>query len=463
MTISAIINIAKEYLLIGVVLLLFTFVVGYFLVYKKILKGKSKLELRKTINYSILFIYIIVVLGATLGIRTSGTEGTNLHLFSSYIEAWNSFSAVEWRNIILNILMFVPLGILLPLMFKKCEKFWVTYSIGFLSTLFLEILQFITRRGIFEIDDIFNNTLGCIIGYGIAYIILLCIKNKSEKTNNGLHLAGFQVPLFLTIIAFSTIFVSYSKQELGNISSKYIYTQDMSEKTVSTDMEFENKDEKAYVYKATVGTKEESLNLANEILSRVNSKVDESENITYDETMVYKSSDGMYSVWVNYAGLTSRYTDFNNFEKNNKSGLSLEQVKKIIKPFGIHIPDEVNFKDEGNGMYTISVNMVNSGDQCLDGQFTCSIKEGDVVSDFNNNIISYERYKEYEIISEKEAYNKIVNGEFKNYSYNDISKINIKDMELAYEMDSKGFYQPVYRFTIKGNEGNREIVIPALK
>lgn len=467
MSVSAIINIAKEYLilgLVGVVLSVFLFLIGYFLVYKKLLKGKKQLEIKKIGKYSILFIYIIVVLGATFGIRTAGAEGTNLHLFSSYKEAWNSFSAVEWRNIILNILMFVPLGILLPLMFKKCEKYWVTYLIGFLATLFLEVLQFITKRGIFELDDIFNNTLGCIIGYGIARIILLCLRDKSGKQQNeGLLFATFQIPLCITVIAFSAIFINYSKQELGNLQIRYTYAQDMSNINVSTDMKLKNKSEKAYVYKASVGTKEESLNLANEILKVVNSKVDESQNNAYDETMVYRSSDEKYNIWVNYVGLTTSYTDFNQFEKKGKSGLSLNEIKKIMKPFGVETPTAVDFTDEGKGIYTISVDMLKSGGYYLDGNLRCTITEGNIVSDFDNNIISYNKYKEYEIISEQEAYDKILKGEFRNHSDENLSKITIKDVKLVYEMDSKGFYQPVYRFIIEGNKMDKEILIPALK
>lgn len=187
MSITAIINIAREYLLIGIIgafLASILFFIGYFVVYRRLLKGTKRLKVSKVASCSIFFIYIIVVLGATLGIRSSDYGGNiNLHLFSSYIAAFNSFSKVEWRNIILNILMFVPLGVISPLIFVKCRKFWVTYLVGFLSTVFLELIQLVTGRGIFELDDIFNNTLGCIIGYGIVMIFILGFidKKKYEK------------------------------------------------------------------------------------------------------------------------------------------------------------------------------------------------------------------------------------------------------------------------------------------
>ena len=124
MSISAIINIAKEYLLLGIIVVVLAsiiFSIGYLVVYRRLLKGTKRLKVSKVALWSIFLIYIIVVLGATLGTRSSSYVGNiNLNLFSSYIEACNSFSKVEWRNIILNILMFVPLGILLPLISRQC-------------------------------------------------------------------------------------------------------------------------------------------------------------------------------------------------------------------------------------------------------------------------------------------------------------------------------------------------------
>ena len=338
MRILSVIQLARQYILLGSIGLIFAialFLAGYFIVYKICLKGKKKLKISKVALLSVFFIYIIVVLGATLGSRVSTDyESINIHLFSSYREAWNNFSLGSWRNIILNILMFVPLGILLPLTFNKCRKYWVTYFIGLLFTLIIEVLQLKSGRGIFEIDDIFNNTLGCIIGYGIVMIFILCfidkkkeIHNKKQINNKKLILTIFQMPLCLTVIAFSTIFVSYSKQELGNLSHDYSYKQNMSNIKVSTNVKFKNKPDKAYVYKAIVGLAEDTLEVAKEIFAVVNTEVDESQNDVYDETIIYKSKDGNHSVWVDYTGLKTWYIGFYEDKDLGKEGLSYEEVK----------------------------------------------------------------------------------------------------------------------------------------
>ena len=67
-----------------------------------------------------------------------------------------SFSKAAWRNIILNICMFIPLGFLLPFL-DKFKIWWKNYLVGLATTLIIELLQLVTHRGIFEIDDIINN------------------------------------------------------------------------------------------------------------------------------------------------------------------------------------------------------------------------------------------------------------------------------------------------------------------
>ena len=120
MRISTVIQLVMQYMLVGIIGSIFViglFLIGYFLVYKKLMKGSKKLKLSKIALCSIFLIYITVVLGATIGSRVSNYSSVNLHLFSSYKDAYNNFSLGEWRNIILNILMFVPIGFLLPLLF----------------------------------------------------------------------------------------------------------------------------------------------------------------------------------------------------------------------------------------------------------------------------------------------------------------------------------------------------------
>ena len=135
----------------------------------------------------------------------------------------------------------------------------------------------------------------------------------------------------------------------------------MSNINISTKLKFNNKEEKAYVYQAPVGSGEESLEVANEIFSTVNTKVDESQNDVYDDTIVYRSADGNYSVWVYFTGLRSWYSDYTQMDSLGKDGLSYDQVKTLLKDFNTDLPKKADFKDDGEGNYTISVDMAKAG------------------------------------------------------------------------------------------------------
>jgi glycopeptide antibiotics resistance protein len=79
-----------------------------------------------------------------------------------------SSNHVYWfQQISCNILMLIPLGFLFPLMFQRFRKPLVTVFTGFSLSVFIEIAQYFTSRGLCEFDDVFNNTIGALIGYVI--------------------------------------------------------------------------------------------------------------------------------------------------------------------------------------------------------------------------------------------------------------------------------------------------------
>lgn len=83
-----------------------------------------------------------------------------------------------WESILLNILLFIPMDYLLPFVFEKL-KGWQVLVISFLLSVLTEAVQLVFRLGLFEFDDIINNTLGAVIGLGIyTCIVRRLVKNK---------------------------------------------------------------------------------------------------------------------------------------------------------------------------------------------------------------------------------------------------------------------------------------------
>lgn len=87
-----------------------------------------------------------------------------------HIQKW------AYQGIVLNILLFVPFGYILPILRKKVDRFWKILLLGFTASLAIELIQYYTQLGLFDIDDLINNTIGSEIGW-------LCYKAWLRKTH----------------------------------------------------------------------------------------------------------------------------------------------------------------------------------------------------------------------------------------------------------------------------------------
>lgn len=88
------------------------------------------------------------------------------------------FSTNNYGETYMNVLAFIPLGLLLGWAFYK-HSFVKTIMVGFMVSVTVESLQFCFKRGFSEINDVINNTLGCAIGFGV-YRLLSYECNKME-------------------------------------------------------------------------------------------------------------------------------------------------------------------------------------------------------------------------------------------------------------------------------------------
>lgn len=86
-----------------------------------------------------------------------------------------------WQmNIIGNIAMFIPVGIVWPICFRKLDSFKKTVLAGAGFTLFIEVTQLFCLGRHTDVDDLFLNTLGATIG---AWIVFMVRGLKKAKDN----------------------------------------------------------------------------------------------------------------------------------------------------------------------------------------------------------------------------------------------------------------------------------------
>lgn len=137
-------------------------------------------------SLSIIAIIYILLMIYLLFLMRIGSIGEALELsFSEHIEQYTNFipfrsinrygatmisgnGAVQIAviNLIGNIVVFIPMGFLLPTYFKNAKIFWKTVFIAILTIICVELIQFFSCTGTFDVDDIILNVIGVIIGFG---------------------------------------------------------------------------------------------------------------------------------------------------------------------------------------------------------------------------------------------------------------------------------------------------------
>ena len=84
------------------------------------------------------------------------------------------------KQIIMNVLAFVPIGTSLALLLKKAAC-WQVVLAGCMVSVCVDLLQYYFKKGLCEIDDVIHNTIGCLIGYGLYLITTLMVRKFSVK------------------------------------------------------------------------------------------------------------------------------------------------------------------------------------------------------------------------------------------------------------------------------------------
>lgn len=439
----------------------------YFLGRKKLqalFLSKNSISKKQCLVFFVFIIYLLAVGYATLA-RISGLYSVpNFHLFLIWKEAWNTFDIQEWMNIILNIFLFIPMGILLPLAFPQSRKRCCTIGIAFAVSLGIESMQWLTGRGIFDVDDLFCNTLGAMWGFFLIIGILNLLQGKRKSA-----FAHLSILVFM-ILVFSSIFVVYNAKEYGNLPRAMTYRQNMKNTEWILECELPEACQTLPVYRQKTFTKEECVAFGIAFGEKAGAVMDD-KVIDGDTIRLMAHGKNRTALFLEIKFPTGIYscngfrTD-SNHEKIDSfpDELSEVEARDYLAALGVFPPELTEYIWEGDGYFRFINNSEYDTGLSYIGELYCRLTEDGFPAMLENTIQQIELYKEEPVIPPEEALKAIKAGRFSNTYFVLDGIIRITDIHPSYRLDTKGFYQPVYEFTLEDPAGNFELVfIPALK
>ena len=77
-----------------------------------------------------------------------------------------------------NLVIFIPFGVLVPKVFRGVNSVWAMALVTLMTSVLIEIVQFMLACGYSEVEDVIMNVAGGVIGY---LIIKFIEKRKNEK------------------------------------------------------------------------------------------------------------------------------------------------------------------------------------------------------------------------------------------------------------------------------------------
>jgi hypothetical protein len=354
---------------------------------------------------------------------------------------------------------------MIPLSFKNMRVFWKTISVCFSGTVLIEVIQLITKRGIFAIDDILHNTSGAIIGYGLSCFIITIATLKSFKINKKIIVS--LSPLFGTIIAFSCIFAIYKLQEFGINTQTYINKIDMKNVSLTCEKELSNDYLQAMVYTTTgMASTKEIKSFAHSFFLNLGAIIDESSTEIYNNRVAYfyakSSGNETMHLGIDYLAMTYNYELIPSKEESiNTVNISEHGIIEKLAEFNIEIPENALFILQDNDTFRIDIVPKIDGSMNLWGWLECTFYDNGMMKSISNHIVKCHAVRMVDIISEQEAFECIKKGMFRYDLPVSNNSINIASVELTYCMDTKGFLIPVYSFSL--SDGRKQnIIIPTI-
>lgn len=135
---------------------------------------KSSRKIWRNVLGVLLAEYLFVVTCSTVvfrGVQSFKYARLELTPFWTYEAVIKHTPGVSVWDIVLNMVLFMPLGFLIKLL-SPSISFFKILVFAILCSLFIETNQYIFEKGIAQFDDVMHNTIGAVIGWYFARMVM---------------------------------------------------------------------------------------------------------------------------------------------------------------------------------------------------------------------------------------------------------------------------------------------------
>lgn len=160
-TIQGVVNFTWPMLIISIVIMVSTR-----LVY--LLKEKQKVVIYKELLMLCFAIYILCLF-QVVTFQDDVTWSSNNFIPFKEILRYNITSRLFWKNVVGNMIMFLPFGFFISY-YLKAEKPTLPLLLTFIASIAIEFVQMCIGR-VFDVDDILLNLLGGTLGFYIFHVL----------------------------------------------------------------------------------------------------------------------------------------------------------------------------------------------------------------------------------------------------------------------------------------------------
>lgn len=363
----------------------------------------------------------------------------NLHLFENLRDAVRSASWEIMIQVSLNVLMFVPGGILLSRLFRQRRKLCVPLIL-LAIILFNETVQFFSGLGAADVDDLAANLLG---GFWGMALYNLYIRRRRSGAQRRIAAVAAALPVFAVIV----LSCAYLLKPWGYLPQDVINPQYLKAEEVDVSALEEALPETLTVYKQVHREKSQAAESVEKIFSAVGERVDYNSEDAYDNLVVYRGALNMSNyIWYWYKG------DFDLALPNTPvaiphSDLPLqERLLAVLRDMGYSLPTPSGFDSdqgiltyefvpEGNKMYrgTVDFGFIQEEEPALYG-LIYKVKE-------------LTEYRQTKALNAAGIAEKLQRGLFTYRNIEEpftVEKIVCSDCYIDYALDTKGYYRPIY-------------------